>query len=406
MSLLIDALKQAEAQRRQAQQAADDGLRLEPLATPTHNAPVTAPAAEQPDQAPPAPRVAPARTAPAAQAAARMATREVFAIKESRSRHLAWVIAGVGLLILALGAAYVWWSIQPRGGMQLGPALTSGNGVATSLPPAPVIDATAPAPDALSPADVAATPAATVTPAAPSSSAATLTNRPRERSNPSPGAAGGTPAATDGEEPAAITLKRGSTAAAPQSSTSQRAYQAYQAGQFDQALTLYREALRQEPRNTDVLDALATLALRSGRPDEAERLFRQSLSVDPRNAYAGAQLALIYGEGDNTAAESRLRNLVAAQPESAAAHFALGSLLARQARWREAQQSFFQAHTLDVDNPDILYNLAVSLDQLQQGALARQFYERALKSASQRAASFDPAALQARLRTLPAPAAQ
>ncbi|MEC5399999.1 tetratricopeptide repeat protein [Uliginosibacterium sp. H1] len=395
MSLLIDALKQAEAQRRQAQQASDPGLRLEPLATPiAAPAPVGEPTGLDPVDPPAAPRATPAR-APQASPASRAATREVFAVKEPGGRHLPLIVAGVGLLALALGAAYVWWSIQPRGGMQLGPALASSSpsGTQVALPAPPVEPAFAPPAPAVEPAPQTAPP-----------SSGTLTNRPRE--NTGTQTAPASTQADTGDAPV-IALKRGgATNATPQASTSQRAYQAYQDGHFDQALTLYREALRQEPRNTDVLDALATLALRAGRPDEAERMLRQSLSVDPRNAYASAQLALIYGEGDSTAAESRLRSLVAAQPESAAAHFALGSLLARQARWREAQQSFFQAHTLDVDNPDFLYNLAISLDQLQQLPLARQFYQRALAAAAGRSASFDPRALQTRLQTLSTPAAQ
>jgi Tfp pilus assembly protein PilF len=129
-------------------------------------------------------------------------------------------------------------------------------------------------------------------------------------------------------------------------------------------------------------------------------MFRAAVRADPKDATAMSQLALLYSEGDPAAAESRLRNLIASQPAAGAPYYALGSLLARQQRWSEAQQALFQAYTLDSDNPDVLFNLAVCLEHLGQPAVARQFYERSLQAAVRRPAGFDRSAALGRVQAL------
>ncbi len=127
---------------------------------------------------------------------------------------------------------------------------------------------------------------------------------------------------------------------------------------------------------------------------------RRALQADPKDASALAALIDLQAKGDPAEAETRLNVLVAEQPSSSGAHFALGNLYARQGRWREAQQAYFKALTGDGDNPDYHLNLAVSLDQLGQSALARQYYGSALATAQQRPGSFDPVAVAARLGEL------
>jgi uncharacterized protein HemY len=50
--------------------------------------------------------------------------------------------------------------------------------------------------------------------------------------------------------------------------------------------------------------------------------------------------------------ESRLKNLLREQRDSAALHFALGNVHARQNRWSEAQQAFFKAFSAEPEHPD------------------------------------------------------
>jgi uncharacterized protein HemY len=103
---------------------------------------------------------------------------------------------------------------------------------------------------------------------------------------------------------------------------------------------------------------------------------------------------------DPYTAESRLKSLLSSQPESAPLNFALGNLYSRQGRWAEAQQVYFNAVAAEGDNPDYLFNLAVSLDHLRQARLAAQHYRLALEASAKRPAGFSRDNVQKRLGEL------
>lgn len=180
-------------------------------------------------------------------------------------------------------------------------------------------------------------------------------------------------------------------------------YEAFQAGNLDAARTSYERLLVSEPWNRDALHGLAAIAQREGRTSDTEALYARILEADPRDARAQAGLLGIRvqrGQGDPVAMESRIKSLLAGQPDSAPLQFALGNLYARQNRWSEAQQSYFQALAGDGGNPDYLFNLAVSLDQLHQTRLAGQYYAQALAAAENRPAAFDRRQATGRLNEL------
>jgi uncharacterized protein HemY len=93
-----------------------------------------------------------------------------------------------------------------------------------------------------------------------------------------------------------------------------------------------------------------------------------------------AQAALINLRGQSDAGSVREppEDPAGQAADSAALFFALGNLYARQGRWSEAQQAYFQAYALEPDNADHLFNVAVSLDHLRQKKLAAQYYRMAL----------------------------
>lgn len=146
---------------------------------------------------------------------------------------------------------------------------------------------------------------------------------------------------------------------------------------------------------------MAALETHAGRLDLAEAHYLRLLQASPRDPYAQAGLlALRTEQVDPLQAESRLKTLLAADPDAIPLNFSLGNQLARQGRWAEAQQAYFRALTGDPDNPDIAFNLAVSLDRLQQSAQAMAYYGRALALAEHRVASFSPEAARLRLQQL------
>ena len=189
-----------------------------------------------------------------------------------------------------------------------------------------------------------------------------------------------------------------------QESLVMQGYSALQAGRFADAKSAYTQALRADARDPDALLGLASLARREGDTGLAGDYYERVLRTDPRNASAHAGLVALQGGGDSAQAESRLKSLISLQNSDANAtsslNFALGSLYAGQRRWSEAQQAYFNAHTADTGNPDTLYNLAISLEHLNQKPLARKFYTDALEASRVRPAAFERAQVEQRLAFL------
>ena len=189
--------------------------------------------------------------------------------------------------------------------------------------------------------------------------------------------------------------------AAPAQSSLEQAYEALQENRLDEARSGYARVLAGDRHNSDALLGLATIAVRQHRFAEAQSLYQRVLDADPNDATAQAALVNLSGHGDPGLTESRLKTALARQPGSAALNFALGNLYAGQQRWSEAQQAYFGAFTHASDNPDYMFNLAISLDHLHQKKLAAQYYQLAAHAAqATRRASFDPELAQKRAREL------
>lgn len=177
------------------------------------------------------------------------------------------------------------------------------------------------------------------------------------------------------------------------------AYRLLQDGHLDAAQRAY-EALRAlEPRNADVLLGLGLIAQRQARTEDAAQLYLKALDIDPKNAFAQASLNGLIAHTDPAAAESKLKALIAQQP-SAFLFFRLGNIYAAQSRWNEAQVAYFEAQRLETDSPDYAFNLAVSLEHINQPRVALDYYQRALKLSLTKTAVFDVAQLKSRIQQL------
>ena len=185
----------------------------------------------------------------------------------------------------------------------------------------------------------------------------------------------------------------------------QAARSALATGDVEAARQHFAALLKEDPRHLEALLGLAALAERKNAPEAAWRFYQSAWTAHPQDARAQTgMLALLFAAGQLQAqqAESRLKNLIAQQPEVAAPHFALGNLLAAQGRWAEAQAAYFEACRWDSHNPDYRFNLAVSLDALRQSGLAATHYQAALAAAETAPANFAVADARARLQALQA----
>jgi tetratricopeptide (TPR) repeat protein len=177
-----------------------------------------------------------------------------------------------------------------------------------------------------------------------------------------------------------------------------RAYEAFKNNQYQAAKALYQEAERADPKNTDSLLGLAAIAAIEGNSNEASRLYFRALELDPKNATAQAGIISLGGRADPTNSEVRLKALIAKEP-SAHLYGVLGGIHADQSQWAQAQSAYFQAHHLAPDNADYAFNLAVSLEHLNQPKAALTYYQKAL-SLPQDRLSFDRAVAEARVAAL------
>lgn len=181
------------------------------------------------------------------------------------------------------------------------------------------------------------------------------------------------------------------------------AYEAYNAGDDASAQKLYKQVLQRDVRNVDALLGLGAIASRQGRVADANAWFSKALEADPRNSVAQAamldsNLQSNQLQGDEVNNESRIKNMLAKQPDNANLHEALGNFYAEQNQWPAAQQAYFDAYSLN-GGADNAFNLAVSLDQMGKPKLALPYYQRALAQASA-TSSIDRASLEARIAAI------
>ncbi|MBY0446946.1 MAG: tetratricopeptide repeat protein, partial [Burkholderiales bacterium] len=172
------------------------------------------------------------------------------------------------------------------------------------------------------------------------------------------------------------------------------AYRSFQQGDYRAAEESYRRMLQLDPRNRDALLGMAALAMKRGAGAEAAHFYRQILSLYPRDEVAQSALYSLTPANENS--EAGLRQLSAQQADAA---FALANLYAGQNRWSEAQGAYFQALSLDVGNADYAFNLAISLEHLQENKSAVRYYRQALAGKG----TFDRAIAEERLKALESP---
>jgi tetratricopeptide (TPR) repeat protein len=309
----------------------------------------------------------------------------LFASKQPPAGNKPFAIvvgAGTVLAVVVIGI-YFWLQLQPAPGLKAAGPLAAGPGPAPLFPVAPTAAPLGPPPAA--------------------SPAASLAMQPPERKGRVTRAAAEATrsparARLAGEPESPIRLTRTTTVKLDPALT--RGFDAFNSGNLAAAAASYEQVLKADGRNADALHGLAAIALRQGRANDADELYLRALEADPKDAVAQAALSGLRGKADPVATESRLQSMIASQPDQPFLQFALGNVYAGQSRWPEAQRAYFKAYSGDPENPDYLFNLAVSLDQLHQGKLAMQYYNQALAAASQRPAGFDKAQAANRLREL------
>lgn len=324
------------------------------------------------------------------------AANVLSATKKTPVRNKLLTAIGVAAVILLAGGAYLYWQQNP----QLLSALSQVESRPVPGAPPPVAATMATVAPSLLPAPPSS-PAPALTATETTASETTPVDTPQSPPPPTAPLAEHAP-----RKESAITIRR-STHKDQVAPALARGYSAFMAGDDRLAQQEYISILRQDGNNRDALLGMAAIAAKRGHGDEAVKTYLRLQELDPRDAAAQAGLlALAMGQADPVQSESRVKTLLAQQPDAHFLHFALGNLYAGQSRWAEAQQAFFNAYQKAPNNPDYLYNLAISLDHLNQGKLALEYYQRAIALSQTGPANFDKVAAQNRAKELQQPTGQ
>src|SRR5687768_12909317 len=108
-------------------------------------------------------------------------------------------------------------------------------------------------------------------------------------------------------------------------------------GRLGEAEQLYRQLLREHPRNVDVMRLLAAIAGRAGRADEAEQLLERAISIAPDLLSAILDLGYLRKEQERFAeALESFDRAIALAPDDPQPHFLRGATMARAAFTHEA----------------------------------------------------------------------
>lgn len=120
------------------------------------------------------------------------------------------------------------------------------------------------------------------------------------------------------------------------------------AGRLDEAASSYARSLQVNRENLDALRNLGLVMLLQGRTPEAMACFRKGLHMDPASAplHTGLGRALAQA-GQPSAALGELREAVRLSPADGEAHFQLAEVLRAQGATDEARQHYAEAARLD-----------------------------------------------------------
>ena len=179
-----------------------------------------------------------------------------------------------------------------------------------------------------------------------------------------------------------------------------QAFKAYQDGRYDAAKSIYEGVLKSDPDNRDVHLGLAAIAISNHDRKNAYTHYVYLLELNPADTLAMNGLISLSNSADPVKDESAIKLLLQREGDVPYLYFSLGNIYAKQQRWPNAQQAFFDAYRLDNKNSDYVLNLAISLDQIGQYDSALGFYETAINLSRNSSTTFDPIPINNRILAL------
>jgi predicted O-linked N-acetylglucosamine transferase (SPINDLY family) len=159
----------------------------------------------------------------------------------------------------------------------------------------------------------------------------------------------------------------------------QRALDLHRKGRLDEAASLYREILKQSPREAEALHLLGLVEFQLKNPAAAVENIGLALAADPANAayIVNYGIALRQAERFDEALASFDRAL-AIQPQLIEALISKGNVLRNLKRFDDALAAYDRALAIKSDYPEVIYNRGLTLRDLLRFEEALASYDRAL----------------------------
>ncbi|MBL1141982.1 MAG: hypothetical protein D8M62_08080 [Proteobacteria bacterium] len=179
-----------------------------------------------------------------------------------------------------------------------------------------------------------------------------------------------------------------------------QAFKAYQDGHYDAAKSIYEDVLKSDHDNRDAHLGLGAIAINQQDRKSAYSHYVHLLELNPLDTLAMSSLIGLSNNADPVKDESAIKLLIQRDDSVPYLYFLLGNVYAKQKRWVNAQQAFFDAYRLDTTNPDYVLNLAISLDQMGQAETALDYYKSAIELSQNSTVGFDPVPVNNRILAL------
>jgi lipoprotein NlpI len=153
-----------------------------------------------------------------------------------------------------------------------------------------------------------------------------------------------------------------------------------EAGRISEAKSAYARILKEYPDHVETLNNLGAMALNQGNPKEALFFFRKILDVkkDYPKVYNNAGLALMM-EGNVRLAEEYFRQAIQLDRQGLEPYVNLAAVLRQQRRLEEAGRLLEIPISRDLGSPSLSLSYAIIKDELGQKAEASRFYRQALR---------------------------
>ncbi|MGD0058242.1 MAG: tetratricopeptide repeat protein [Verrucomicrobiia bacterium] len=153
-----------------------------------------------------------------------------------------------------------------------------------------------------------------------------------------------------------------------------------QTGRIQEAIAHYEQALRTRPDFFEANNNLGNALLQSGRIQEAIEQFQQALHINPDFADAHCNLGNVFlQEGKIEEAIAHYEQALRIKPDLAEAHNSLGAALYQTGRREEAIEHFLQALAIKPDYAEAHSNLGSALAEIGKIEQAIARYEQALR---------------------------